>query len=101
VAGANFLSLLSRQLKVQPDLVLDSAEQILGANLQCTLGGEYQFSKAGGRWISTAWHGETAPPVAPADYVAPAMNWFRGMNAAVTQHADRLVADAVIDIARE
>ena len=101
VAGANFLSLLTRQLKVDPELVLPSAQQILGVNLQCTLGGEYQFSAASGRWISTAWRGETAPPVAPADYVAPAMNWFRGVNAEVTQYDDRVVADAVIDIARE
>jgi hypothetical protein len=101
VAGANFLSLLTRQLKVEPELVLSSAQQILGVNLQCTLGGEYQFSAESGRWISTAWRGEMASPVAPADYVAPAMTWFRGLNAAVLQYADRVVADAVIDIARK
>jgi hypothetical protein len=101
VAGANFLSLLTRQLKVEPELVLSSAQQILGVNLQCTLGGEYQFSAESGRWISTAWRGEMASPVAPAEYVAPAMTWFRGLDAAVTQYADRVVADAVIDIARE
>ena len=101
IAGANFLSLLSRQLKVEPEFVLSSAQQILGTQLQCTLGGEYQFSPASERWISTAWQGETASQIAPPDYVAPAMNWFRGANASLTQHADRLVADAVIDIARQ
>lgn len=101
VAGANFLSLLSRQLKVQPESALSSARQILGANLQCTLGGEFRYSETSGRWVSSAWHGERAPPVAPPDYVAPAMKWFRGLNAAVTQYDDRLVADAMIDIARE
>jgi hypothetical protein len=38
---------------------------------------------------------------APADYVAPAMMWFRGANISVTQFDDRVVADAVINLARE
>jgi hypothetical protein len=101
VAGADFLNLLSRQLKIEPELVLSSAEQILGTKLQCTLGGVYEFSVAGDRWISTAWLGDTAPQVAPPDYVAPAMKWFRGTQATVTQYDDRVVADAVIDIARQ
>jgi hypothetical protein len=101
VAGANFLSLLSRQLKVRPEEGLSRAELILGASLQCTLGGQYEYSPMAGRWISTAWRGETASQVAPPDYVAPAMTWFRGAKASLTQYDDRLVADAVIDIARK
>lgn len=100
VAGANFLSLLSRQLKVSPDQVLLAAEQILGARLQCTLGGEYEFSPRSGRWISTSWSGEHAPEVAPPNYIAPAMKWFRGATASLTQYEDRLVADIEMDIAR-
>ena len=101
VAGAGFLSLLSRQLKVQPELVLTSSQRILGTELQCTLGGQYEYSPSGGEWISTAWGGQSAPLVPPADYVAPAMKWFRGTNAALTQYDDRLVCDAVIDVARQ
>jgi hypothetical protein len=101
VAGADFLSLLSRQLRVEPEQVVDAAEQILGAKLQCTLGGQYVHEPSSGRWVSTAWGGQTAPPTPPPDYQAPALKWFRGCVASVTQYDDRLVADAVIDIARQ
>ncbi len=101
VAGANFLSMLSRQLGVEPESVLHSARLIHGANLQCTLGGEYEFSMASDRWKSTAWQGESASQAAPPDYVAPLMTWFRGATAKVTQYENRIVADAVIDVARQ
>ena len=100
-AGANFLNLMSRQLKVEQQDVLSSTEQVLGTPLQCTLGGEYQYQPTLSRWTSTAWGGNAAPAAAPAGYVAPAMKWFRGANATVTQYADRVVADAVIDVQRE
>ena len=99
-AGANFLSLLSRQLGVAPHDAMSIAETVLGMPLQCSLGGDYRFDEANGHWISTAWQGPQPTVVAPADYVAPIMAWFRGADATVTQYADRLVADAVIDIAR-
>lgn len=101
VAGANFLSLLSRQLSVDPEIAMHSAEQVLGASLQCTLGGEYQFSEPLGRWVSGAWHGDNASEKAPPGFEAPAMKWFRGAAATLTQYQDRVVADLVIDIARQ
>lgn len=100
VAGADFLSMFMRHLRVEPEQVLSSAEQVLGMELQCTLGGEYQYSDASGRWVSTAWGAENAPQSVPVDYVAPAMKWFRGGTASVTQYADRVIADAVVDVAR-
>jgi hypothetical protein len=100
-AGANFLSLLSRQLKVEPEEVLSATERILGTPLQCTLGGQYQYSPALDRWTSTAWRGDAVQSDAPADYVAPVMNWFRGADATLTQYADRLVVDATIDVQRK
>ncbi len=101
VAGANFLSLLTKQLNVDPAIALESAQQILGASLQCTLGGDYQYSNADGHWVSSVWNGGEAPTTAPADYVAPAMKWFRGASATLTQFEDRVVADLIVDIARE
>ncbi|QDT07649.1 hypothetical protein K227x_60770 [Rubripirellula lacrimiformis] len=100
IAGASLLSLMTRQLGARPEHCLAEVQRVLGVPLQCTLGGDYQYSPATGQWISTAWRGEVAPLVAPADYVAPPMKWFRGSAATVTQYADRLVADAVIDVAR-
>lgn len=101
VAGAKYLSLLSRQLDVAPENVPAAAQQILGSRLQCTLGGQYQLSPETGRWMSTAWGGEYAPPTAPPQYVAPAMTWFRGGQFSFTQYANRLVADAEIVMQRK
>lgn len=100
VAGASFLSLLTRQLGVSKNDVQRVAEQVLGSPLQCGLGGDYRYSERSSRWISDAWNSETASVVAPIDYVAPAMKWFRGGTADVTQLQDRLYADIVLDIAR-
>jgi hypothetical protein len=100
-AGANFLGLLSRQLRVNPSQVGSASEKIMGAEVQCTLGGEYQYAAEVGHWSSTAWQGDMLPATAPPDYVAPLLEWFRGTSATVTQYDDRLVADAEIDIQRK
>lgn len=100
-AGANFLGMLTRQLRVDPSQVGSASEKILGAEIQCTLGGEYQYAAEVARWSSTAWQGDMLPTIAPPDYVAPVLQWFRGTSAEVTQFDDRLVADAVIDIQRQ
>ena len=73
----------------------------MGADVQCSLGGQYEWSEQRGQWQSTAWNGPVASPTAPADYTAPAMKWFRGANVSVTQFEDRVIADAVINLARE
>ena len=100
-AGANFLNLLSRQLKVPPEGALTTANDILGNRLQCPLGGEYQYSQTSARWISTAWNGPVPPPRVPDSYVSPVLNWFRGAEATMTQYADRLVADAAVTVKRQ
>jgi hypothetical protein len=100
VAGASFLSLLTRQLGVAPEESLAAAEKVLGADLQCALTGDYQYSPASRRWISTTWNNDLPAGVPPVDYVAPAMKWFRGGSATLTQHADRIVVDATVDVAR-
>ncbi|MGI9471702.1 MAG: hypothetical protein ACR2NZ_09240 [Rubripirellula sp.] len=101
VATANFMDLIVEQFRVPPDQVPDAVQRILGAEVQCTLGGEYEYSAEAGHWISTAWNGTQAPTTAPAGYVAPAMKWFRGATASVTQLDDRLLADAVLELERQ
>lgn len=102
VAGATYLEMLSRQLRIEPEQALAAADQILGAEIQCTLGGTYQPSTlAKGQWISTAWDGETAPETPPANYIAPLLGWLRGLDADLTQYDDRVVADAVMEMARD
>ena len=100
VSGASFLSLLTRQLGVPPENSLAASRQVLGTDLQCTLGGNYEYSPAANRWISTAWRGELPSGIAPPDYIAPVMKWFRGGNASLTQYSDRIVVDAEVDLAR-
>ncbi|MEM0926270.1 MAG: hypothetical protein AAGJ83_09570, partial [Planctomycetota bacterium] len=100
VAGAEFLNLLEGQLRVPPSEALQVAERVLGDPLQCSLGGQYEYSPRNGRWISTAWVGGAPLEVPPPNYVAPLLNWFRGMEMTMTQYSDRLVADLDVVIAR-
>lgn len=107
-AGADFLASLSNLLGCAPENAIEQANLILGGEVQCALGGTYQAlphiagSSAGPHWVSTAWgEGNRVPPsMPPLSYQAPIMQWFRGADATVTQYANRLVADAVIEIAR-
>ena len=101
VATAQFLDSITRQFQLPPDQVLPTVQSILGADVQCSLGGQYEWSAKQGQWQSTAWNGPLADLKAPADYVAPSMKWFRGARLSVTQLDDRVVADAVVDLARE
>ena len=101
VATAQFLDSITHQFQLRPDEVLFTVKGIVGADVQCSLGGQYEWSEQRGQWQSTAWNGPVASPTAPADYIAPAMNWFRGANVSVTQLEDRVIADAIINLARE
>ena len=97
LAGANFLNLLTRQLKVEAAQALPASERILGTPLQCTLGGEYRYGQTNDQWASSGWGFDGQPP---AGYQAPILKWFRGADATLTQYEDRVVADAVIDVQR-
>ena len=68
VAGANFLNLLVRQMNVPPEQAMEIATQIMGAKLQCGLGGNFVLSKNSSQWISDAWNAETASPVRAARF---------------------------------
>lgn len=100
-AGAEFLNQLSEQLKLKPDDADQAAQWLLAGQLVCPLGGEYQRidTARGEQWVSSQWDATTAAPraKAPADYKAPVLQWFRGLDANLTQFEDRLVVDAVID----
>ena len=101
MATAQFLDLLTTQFQLPSDQVLPAVRRILGTDVQCSLGGQYEYSSTHGQWISTAWNGPVAAPNAPTDYVAPAMKWFRGAQISVTQLDERVLADAVINLNRE
>ncbi|MCL2117328.1 MAG: hypothetical protein FWH27_02760 [Planctomycetaceae bacterium] len=68
----------------------DVAEQLLGGELICPLGGQYVYQPYGdpafgmGRWHATALgttpsgNRQNASPQPPAGFLAPPLNWFRG-----------------------
>jgi len=100
-AGASFLEMMSRQLKVDPANALADANRIFATELQCTLGGEYRFDPATKHWYSTAWENDLTPLDPPANYTPPLLKWFRGGQATLTQYEDRVVIDAMLDMARQ
>ncbi|TWT81798.1 hypothetical protein CA13_32510 [Planctomycetes bacterium CA13] len=100
-AGASFLSMLSRQLKVDPTNAMAATSNIFATDLQCTLGGEYEFAPEINHWKSTAWQNNRPPTNPPVGYTPPILKWFRGGNATLTQYEDRVVVDAVLDISRQ
>ncbi|OYP37534.1 hypothetical protein [Rhodopirellula sp. MGV] len=101
VAGAEFLTLMTRQLDVPPEEAFQRVRQVLDADLQCSLGGQYQYNPQTHRWESTAWNGPEPAEEPPIDYVSPLLHWFRGGQFTMTQYADRLVVDGRMTVARK
>jgi hypothetical protein len=105
------LDSIQQQLGVDGDQARDRAERLLDAKLQCTLGGEFQWD--GTRWITTAWPESIAlapntqastigfdslHTIAPSNYLAPWLQWFRGAQLHLTQLPERLVVVGEIDM---
>ncbi len=61
-------------------------------------------------WMSDAWMDRQVsispldaaepPPSAPAGYTTPLLQWFRGADLELTQYADRLLVNAVVQVDR-
>ncbi len=111
------LDSLQQQLKVEPQDALASAEELLDAKLQCSLGGKYLLEPSDSNtrkamWESTAWpkqfgmmQGKTSALgfdstkcLPPAEYQAPWLQWFRGAQLHLTQLPERLIVVGTIDI---
>ncbi|MDR1959322.1 MAG: hypothetical protein LBQ54_09850 [Planctomycetaceae bacterium] len=105
--NALLLNQLHMQFHVNGPECKNVAEELLLSEMVCPLGGEYRFQTFGqgtplGFWTSTAL--EQSPDdgffamKAPAGFVSPPLNWFRGLQAdallapdAVSIHADLLM----------
>lgn len=93
--NAELLDTMYQQLKVPSDQCLAVTSELMDAQLQCPLGGEFIFEDnriSGdfpGWWKSTAWQAgsrnQSGKPVPPADYQAPWVGWFRGAKVQATQ----------------
>ncbi len=93
---------LEQQLHVPPASCREAAEFLLGAQVYCSLGGEYKLTDRGGveRWTSDALAAGTggsplrAQP--PADYIAPPLRWLRGLELHALTHPTTLQAHAEV-----
>lgn len=89
---------LNQQLGVPQSKTMETAEKILGVDLVCALGGEYQLYEDHGRtfWGSTHWPllSDDSTPEGP--FASPLMAWFRGLDADVTLLPDRVTANATV-----
>lgn len=105
------LDAIEEQLGIPPNESLQIAQQLLDAKLQCTLGGNYTLRD--GVWQTTAWPEnlklapgahvsslgfDTLHTVAPDNYKASWLEWFRGANLHLTQLPERLVVVGQLDM---
>ena len=104
LGNVRFLHTMSQQLRVPRDQALAVAQDLLDVKLVCPLGGEYQLrpDPSGLKyWLSTAWQAESQPAAAPSAYHAPVLDWFRGLQAELTMHEDKLFVHAELDMQRK
>lgn len=100
LGNAKLLHTMSQQLGVPGDQALEQAEYLLDANLVCSLGGEYQWDQQHGLWSSTAWL-PGGRQQRPADYSAPLLDWFRGLDAEMIMYSDSVLVRAALDLQRK
>ena len=102
IANVKLLNMMIQQMGLPAASALTQAEQLLGVQLACPLGGQYVFAETPeGRlaWQSTAWP-SFADPRVPSGYLAPPIAWFRGMKLDVYQRESQFVIHGILDIAR-
>lgn len=101
VGNAKLLQAMSQQLRVPPAEALRTTEKLLNARLVCSLEGTYELTDHGDElptWRSTKW--PIAGQPIPADYRAPVLTWFRGLDLDLTKLGDRMVMHAELDMQR-
>ena len=102
IANVQLLNMLVQQFNISPESALDTAERMLNVDLVCSLGGEYELTTLpSGRkvWRSTAWPTFSSPQL-PDDYVAPVLQWFRGLNIEAIRDDSQFSFHGYIDIQR-
>jgi hypothetical protein len=85
------------------------AEKLVGAQLICALGGDYQWQAASdnvnaetGRWISSAWSADPGELVeAPHDTQPAVLGWCNGLDADLTQNKQGFVVHATLLMRRQ
>ncbi len=102
IANVRLLNMMTQQMGLPPQATLTQAEQLLGVQLACPLGGQYVMAETPGgnlAWQSTGWPSFDNPQV-PPEYTAPPMYWFRGITVDAYQRESQFVVHATLDIQR-
>jgi hypothetical protein len=94
----------SQQLGVPREEALGEVEKLLGVELACTLGGQYELGKADEGdmplWTSTRLR-PSADPTAwqpPDDFTAPLLEWFHGLEGELIKFDNRVLVHMEIDM---
>lgn len=97
-----YLHMLNQQFHVPLRDCFNTAQDILNAELRCTVGGEYELRQEAGEdlyWRSTGWREKN--DAMPDDFVAPLVDWFRGLDGHLTKQNGRLLVHFEVDLARK
>lgn len=103
IANVELLNMMIQQFNLPKETALAQAEQLLGVQLMCPLGGQYQLAPVNDtrlEWQSTKWP-SFHDPTMPDDYLAPPMQWFRGLTLDVYQRQSQFIVHGQLDIGRD
>ncbi|WP_425399762.1 hypothetical protein [Aeoliella sp.] len=98
-SGSRFMNSLTRQLHIEPSAAQGMANDLVGGEFVCPLGGTYVLAEVPGgiqAWTSTAAapNNQFLLTEVPGDYRFPLLEWFRGMKAELLRANDSLTLSA-------
>lgn len=102
LGNSRMLHSMTQQLRVPSAEAKAVTESILNVGLVCALGGEYAPVAGGpldGFWLSNAVGAPTGVKL-PAEFEAPVLNWFRGLEASMLKTERQVQLHLELDIAR-
>lgn len=105
-SGSRFMNSLTRQLHLDPNVAQGMANDLVGGEFVCPLGGTYVLAEVPGgiqAWTSTAAapNNQFLLTEVPGDYRFPLLEWFRGMRADLLRANDALTLSAEVLISAE
>lgn len=104
LGNLRLLHAVEQQLHVPAANAREAAEYLVGGKLVCPLGGKYEVSQSGGvpRWTSTAMktseQRRAVVSIAPDGFVAPPLNWFRGLQLDAAMTEKHVVAHVEVEM---
>jgi hypothetical protein len=103
LGNAEYLNFAQQQFHLEPAAVRLATEEMLGASLQCPVGGELKWTGDAevGQWVSTAWPTEGLNPETAAlavGYRAPWIDWCRGGRVHLSQLPNSLAVLGMIEL---